>query len=291
LKKVCQELGQLDIKNIYKESKEMSLFDSVINEAGERFGLEDKSGTLLSALLSLMTDQNRGGFAGFLDLFSQAGLGDLVASWISSGTNKELSEEQVESALGDQTITVMANQADINASTAKAALAYMIPHIVDKLTPEGIVPEEKDLLSKIGDFLSGTGGTIGGATPGAADAVGRVTGNTTDKIGETGSPVVGKGVEIAGKGVGTIGDAGKKAFDAAGDVAGGTLNKVSEVFDSDDNGDRVFKWLLPLILLGLFILLGSWFCGKPPEVKITEEVNTNKTGNADSNANTNSANE
>ena len=41
----------------------MSLFDSIISTAGERFGLGDKSGTLLSALLSLMTNQNSGGFA------------------------------------------------------------------------------------------------------------------------------------------------------------------------------------------------------------------------------------
>ena len=45
----------------------MSLFDSIISGADEKFGLGNKAGTLVSALLSLMTNQNRGGFAGFLD--------------------------------------------------------------------------------------------------------------------------------------------------------------------------------------------------------------------------------
>jgi outer membrane protein OmpA-like peptidoglycan-associated protein/uncharacterized protein YidB (DUF937 family) len=271
----------------------MSLFDSIINEAGEKFGLGDKSGTLLSALLSLMTDQNRGGFAGFLDLFSKAGLGDLASSWISSGANSELSEEQVESALGEETITDIANQADINASTAKSALAYLIPNVVDKLTPDGVVPEEKDLLSKIGDFLSGIGGTIAGAVGAVASGAAEKAGDAAETVGDAGKAVVGKGVEIAGKGVEIVGDAaeatvdaGKKAVGAVGDTAGSALNAVGDVFDGDGDGG-ILKWLLPLILLGLLLLLGFWFCGKPPVVK-APETNANQASNANSTANANS---
>jgi uncharacterized protein YidB (DUF937 family) len=147
----------------------MSLFDSIISEAGQRFGLGDKSGTLLSALLALITDQSRGGFPGFLDRFSRAGLGDLASSWISSGDNAALSTQQVESALGEETIADIAGQADIDSLTAKSALAYMIPTVVDKLTPDGVVPEDKDLLSKIGDFLSGVGGTVPGPAAATVD--------------------------------------------------------------------------------------------------------------------------
>ncbi len=51
---------------------------------------------LLSALLALMTDGNRGGLAGFTDKFNQAGFGDAASSWISSGVNAEVSNEQLE---------------------------------------------------------------------------------------------------------------------------------------------------------------------------------------------------
>lgn len=281
----------------------MSLFDSIISTAGERFGLGDKSGTLLSALLSLMTDQNRGGFAGFLDRFSQAGLGDMAASWIGSGANSDLSEEQVESALGSETITEIANQADVNATTAKSALAYMIPSVVDKLTPDGVVPEEKDLLSRIGDFLSGWGGAIAGAGLGAAGAVGAVASGAFDKAGDAagatvdaGKAVVGKGVEVAGKGVDMVGDAagatmdaGKAAVGAIGGAASGALNSVGDVFDGDGDGGGILKWLLPLILLGLLLLLGFWFCSKTP-TPTAPAGNTNANANVKANAATPAAN-
>lgn len=275
----------------------MSLFDSIISEAGNKFGLGDKSGTLLSALLALMTDEKQGGFTGFLDRFSEAGLGDTVASWISSGANEDLSEEQLESALGSGTITDLANKSDVNASTAKSALAYMVPQVVDKLTPDGEVPEEKDLLSKIGDFLSGWGGAIAGAglgaagavgaaASGAADKVGDVAGAAVDKVGDAagavgdaGKAVVGKGVEVAGKGVDMVGDAAGATLDAgkaAAGAVGGALNSVGDVFDGVGDSGGFLKWLLPLVLLGLLLIGGYAFCGKG-------NVPTAPTGNASAN--------
>lgn len=272
----------------------MSLFDSIISGASEKFGLGNKAGTVLSALLSLMTDQNRGGFAGFLDLFSKAGLGDVASSWISAGVNQELSDEQVESALGADTIGEIAKQADISKADATSALGYMIPNVVDKLTPDGVVPDDKDLLTKIGEFLSGIGGAVAGAVgavaSGAADVVGDAAGATVD----AGKAVVGKGVEVVGKGVDVVGDAagatvdvGKKAVSAVGDTVGGAMNAVGNVFDGDnDNNDGILKWLLPLILLGLLLLLGFWFCGKGTPV--VTNTNTNSNANKVSNTNTNS---
>ncbi len=136
----------------------MSMFDSVINESSQKFGLGDKAGSLLSSLLSLMTDQSRGGFAGFLDRFRTAGLGEAVNSWIGNGNNLSISNEQVETALGTDTINLMAQQAGADVETTKSALGTMIPGVVDRLTPEGAIPTEDDLLSRIGGFLSGVGG-------------------------------------------------------------------------------------------------------------------------------------
>jgi outer membrane protein OmpA-like peptidoglycan-associated protein/uncharacterized protein YidB (DUF937 family) len=240
----------------------MSLFDSIINGADEKFGLGTKAGTLVSALLALMTDQNRGGFAGFLDNFSKAGLGDLASSWISSGVNTELSDEQAESALGEETISELAQQSDIEPSTAKSALAYLIPNVVDRLTPDGVVPEETDLLSRIGDFLSG----IGGAATSAAGAVGATAGEVVDRVDAAAGSAVG---------------AGKDAINSVGNMAG-------DAFDGNSDSG-VLKWLLPLILLGLLLLLGFWFCSKPPVAPVA--TNTNNTNVAtNTNAGTNNTN-
>ena len=128
----------------------MSMFDSIIGEAGEKFNLGGKTGTLLSALLAMMTDKTGGGFAGFLEKFNQAGLGDTAASWIGSGSNTPVSNEQLESAIGADTIENIANQAGTDYDTAASATAYMTPRVVDALTPDGVVPQETDLLSRIG---------------------------------------------------------------------------------------------------------------------------------------------
>jgi uncharacterized protein YidB (DUF937 family) len=137
----------------------MFMFDSIISESSQKSGLkEDKTGNLLSSLLGLITDQNQDGFAGFLDRFRQVGLGHVVESWIGRGANTMLSSEQVESALGTEITTEMARQAGIDAETTRAALGIMIAGVVDMLTPNGFVPTENDLLSRIGGFLSGVNG-------------------------------------------------------------------------------------------------------------------------------------
>jgi outer membrane protein OmpA-like peptidoglycan-associated protein/uncharacterized protein YidB (DUF937 family) len=279
----------------------MSLFDSVISTAAEKFGLGDKAGTLLSALLSMMTKQETGGFAGFLNMFSKAGLGDVASSWVSSGSNAELSDEQVESALGSDAISAIANQVGIPARTATSALGWMVPQVVDKLTPDGVVPEEKDLLSKIGDFLSGWGGAALGAAGAVAGLAGSAMGGAADKVGDVagatvdaGKAVVGGAVNVAGDAAGATVDAGKKVVGAVGDTIGGAGKMVGGAMeDISGGGGGLLKWLLPLILLGLLLLLGYWMCGKstPPATPVANtnvnKANTNVNTNAGANANAN----
>jgi uncharacterized protein YidB (DUF937 family)/outer membrane protein OmpA-like peptidoglycan-associated protein len=258
-----------------KEKTIMSLFDSVISMAADKFGLGDKSGTLLSALLSMMTNQDSGGFSGFLNLFSKAGLGDLASSWVSSGANSPLSNEQLESALGSNTIGSIAEKVGLPAGTATSAMAWMVPQVIDKLTPDGVVPEEKDLLSKIGDFLSGWGGAAIGAAGAVAGLAGSAIGGTADAVGD-----------VAGAGV----DAGKKVVGAVGDTLGGASKMVGGALDDvTDGGGGLLKWLLPLILLGLLLALGWWFCGKAqaPAVTNTNANKANVAVNSNVNANVN----
>jgi uncharacterized protein YidB (DUF937 family)/outer membrane protein OmpA-like peptidoglycan-associated protein len=252
----------------------MSLFDSVISMAADKFGLGDKSGTLLSALLSMMTNQDSGGFSGFLNLFSKAGLGDVASSWVSSGANSALSNEQLESALGSNIIGSVAEKVGLPAGTATSALAWMVPQVIDKLTPDGVVPEEKDLLSKIGDFLSGWGGAAVGAVGAVAGLAGSAVGGTANVVGD-----------VAGAGV----DAGKKVVGAVGDTLGGASKMVGGAIGDVTGGDGggILKWLLPLLLLGLLLLLGWWFCGKGQVPAGNVNTNMNKPANVVTNVNTN----
>lgn len=230
----------------------MSLFDSIISETGQRFGLGNKAGNLLAALLGLMSDKSRGGLNGFLDLFRNADLGDLASSWVNTGSNTLLSDEQTESALGSSVISQMATQAGTDRSTATSALSYLIPNVIDRLTPDGVVPDESDFLSRIGSYLTGAGAAVAGGL-GAAT---RDTVNTVDRTADR------------------IGD---NVRDAAHDVSTTTTRTVNRVDDTIDNNPNksVLSWLLPLILLGLALLLGFWFCSRTPTPVTNTNVNVN----------------
>ena len=145
----------------------MALFDSVADDARDRFELGDKANPLLSALLALMTDKNRGGFKGFLDRIEAAGLGDVSSSWISSGANAPISKEQTEAALGPVTLNDISGQTKIDYDTTVAAAAFMLPHLVNELTPDGVIPNDADLLPE-------TAGTLPDAGESAAETFDRI---------------------------------------------------------------------------------------------------------------------
>jgi outer membrane protein OmpA-like peptidoglycan-associated protein/uncharacterized protein YidB (DUF937 family) len=133
----------------------MALFDSIVNEVDQKFGLGDKAAPLLAGLLSLMTNEQSGGLAGFVNRFKQAGMGDLVSSWISTGANQPITENQLQSALGSDTISRLASKAGVAIPLATSALAFLVPKVIDFLTPNGAVPSGTP--TAVSSFLSGAG--------------------------------------------------------------------------------------------------------------------------------------
>ena len=83
-----------------------------------------------------------------------SGLGDVVASWLGSGSNQAVSPSQLQSALGDQTVSQFANKAGIDTGAALTALAGMLPQLVDSLSPDGSLPESNQLESLLSKALS-----------------------------------------------------------------------------------------------------------------------------------------
>jgi uncharacterized protein YidB (DUF937 family) len=94
----------------------MGLFDSVLGAVAGQMqgnaGLQDVLGMvgnnpqLMQLAASLLgNDGGAGGLGGLVAKFQQAGLGDVVSSWIGSGQNQAISPDQLGQVLGQDTLS------------------------------------------------------------------------------------------------------------------------------------------------------------------------------------------
>jgi outer membrane protein OmpA-like peptidoglycan-associated protein/uncharacterized protein YidB (DUF937 family) len=137
----------------------MGALDAVVNEVGSEFGIGSSSaGSVLSGILSFI--QDGGGVGSFLERFRRAGVGNLVTSWLG-GEPKAVSPDAVESAMGRDTITQIASKAGLSFTTAVSAIAFMLPKLIQRLAPGGVIPAR--LSSDIASYLSMPGAAVAAA--------------------------------------------------------------------------------------------------------------------------------
>jgi uncharacterized protein YidB (DUF937 family) len=88
-----------------------------------------------------------GGLSGLLDKLTNAGHGSTVSSWLGNGQNAPIQPTQLQSALGQTTISDLARHAGISEQELLAQLSQSLPGVVDKLTPGGRVPAPAEIRS------------------------------------------------------------------------------------------------------------------------------------------------
>lgn len=93
-----------------------------------------------------------GGLGGLVQQFEQAGLGDVVGSWIGTGQNLPISADQLGSVLGPDVLGQLAKQVGMSQSEVGGQLSDLLPQLVDKLTPSGQISDVQD--SGLGDLGS-----------------------------------------------------------------------------------------------------------------------------------------
>lgn len=127
----------------------MGLLDGIMNAVGGQ--LDEKSqGGLMEQVLDLINNPETGGLSGLIDTFKSKGLGDAVSSWISTGENQPVSSDQITNSLGAGTIQTIAQKLGIPDNEVSRNLAALIPQVIDKLTPDGSVPEGSLLKQGLG---------------------------------------------------------------------------------------------------------------------------------------------
>ena len=129
---------------------------AIVLEAETQFGLSNsKSTSLLSSVLSLI-NETPGGLGAFLDWLRKAGLGDSVSSWLSGSTPRPIPGSTLETVVGSDWIDRIASKAGLTYATAASALGFLIPNVVQRLTPGGVVPTRlpADALAYMGSATS-----------------------------------------------------------------------------------------------------------------------------------------
>ena len=100
---------------------------------------------LKDSLVELLEKKDAGGLKGLLDQFHGQGLGDLASSWISSGGNLPVSAQQITQALSPKIMEAISQKTGLSPDKVAAGLAFVLPLVVDKLTPQGGLPDDSGL--------------------------------------------------------------------------------------------------------------------------------------------------
>jgi uncharacterized protein YidB (DUF937 family) len=95
-----------------------------------------------------------GGLGALLERFQQKGHGDEMQSWIGTGENQPITPDALSQVFDGNELSQIASQAGVSEDEARAGLSALLPQIVDQLTPEGRVPEDDQLSSRL-DELQG----------------------------------------------------------------------------------------------------------------------------------------
>jgi len=135
----------------------MSLIDDVKNKAMATMA-GGGSDPMVAVVLE-MIQNHPGGLSGLVQSFHDQGLGGLVSSWTGTGQNLPISADQIHQVLGSQTVQALAAKAGIPVDTAGSSLAQILPSLIDKLTPNGEVPQQSNVLQMGMNLLKSLGKT------------------------------------------------------------------------------------------------------------------------------------
>lgn len=126
----------------------MRLFDNMAGAVLGKLGGEQGS---MAQMAIEMFNQN-GGLSGVLDKVKAGGLAEQAASWVGKGENLAISADQISCVLGNGAIAEMAAKLGITPEVLSSQLAEHLPSVIDKLTPDGVVPANSGSL--LGTILS-----------------------------------------------------------------------------------------------------------------------------------------
>jgi uncharacterized protein YidB (DUF937 family) len=90
-----------------------------------------------------------GGLGDLLKQLQQNGHSTTANSWVSPGPNKPISPGDLASALGADQISSLMSQSGLSREELLSGLSQHLPDVVNHLTPDGRLPTEDEVSSRI----------------------------------------------------------------------------------------------------------------------------------------------
>ncbi len=145
----------------------MGLLDSILGSVlggGAAQGQGSGQAALINAVIQMVANKGAGGggagggLGALVGALTQGGLGNVASSWVGTGQNLPVSAEQLQSALGSGSggggglLAQLAQQAGLSHGDTASGLSQILPGLVDKLTPDGQIPQQDSLEKMLGSL-------------------------------------------------------------------------------------------------------------------------------------------
>jgi uncharacterized protein YidB (DUF937 family) len=98
-----------------------------------------------------------GGLGGLLEQLQRSGFGEQANSWVARGENKPISPDAMTQIFGQDGLEQISRQAGISQDEASRGLSQLLPEVVDRMTPDGDVPDADALTNSVDDFARRAG--------------------------------------------------------------------------------------------------------------------------------------
>jgi uncharacterized protein YidB (DUF937 family) len=85
--------------------------------------------------------EKHGGVQGVVNEFERNGLGATVRSWVGAGPNDPVSPDDVHRVLGPDLLQQLSAKSGLSVQELTEKLSSVLPHAVDRLTPDGTIPK------------------------------------------------------------------------------------------------------------------------------------------------------
>jgi len=131
----------------------MGIFDDIagaVTGGGKDKGIMDAIGGMLGG-------EGGAGLQGMVENFTKGGLGETISSWIGTGSNLPISADQIKSVLGNDQVQAIAGKLGLSTDDVLDKLTSLLPQMVDKVTPDGKIPDAAKEAGGIGGLLKKLG--------------------------------------------------------------------------------------------------------------------------------------